>query len=215
MAVMKGALVNIGAGLLGKLPNVVVFQYNPDRVVRTPRSVQEPSDAAGSGRRDGRRRTTPPGERFAFTLKVDATDQMASRNPIALVSGILPALSALELLMVPKSALTVNLFSLAGTSAPYQLPPMRLPTVLLAWGLHRIWPVNVTSLTIAETQYDFKLVPVRAEVDVELRVLTPDQLADDRIGSGAYKYSQAVKESMAALNIANAASLVAGEIPSF
>ena len=213
MAVLKGAFVNLGAGLIGKIPTIVVFQYNPERVTRTPRSPQEREMERGAGRRDARRRAYQPSERFGFTLHVDATDQIAAKNPIAIASGVLPALSALELLMVPKRALTIDLFRMAGRSAPYQLPPDRLPTVLLSWGLHRLWPVNVTSLSITETQYDTKLVPVRAEVEVALKVLTPNQLGDDRIGNGAYKYSQGVKETMAALNVANSALLVAGEIP--
>ena len=31
MAALKGAFINLGAGLLGALPSIVVFQFNPDR----------------------------------------------------------------------------------------------------------------------------------------------------------------------------------------
>jgi hypothetical protein len=40
MAALKGAFIKLGGGLLGALPNIVVFQFNPDRVTRTPRLVQ-------------------------------------------------------------------------------------------------------------------------------------------------------------------------------
>jgi len=51
MAALKGAFLNIGAGLLGALPNIVVFQFNPDRVTRTPSLVRPPGKADGTGNR--------------------------------------------------------------------------------------------------------------------------------------------------------------------
>jgi hypothetical protein len=130
----------------------------------------------------------------------------------------LPALSAIELLMVPKSALQLNLLSaLAGPSLPggggnssssmYRFPPLKLPTVLFFWGPFRLWPVTVNSLSVIETEYNQLLVPIRAEVNVSLQVLTPSQLGDAQLPVGAYNYSQKVKEVMAALNLANAAAL--------
>ena len=77
--------------------------------------------------------------------------------------------------------------------------------MLLFWGPFRILPVNVTSLSITETQYDVLLNPIRAEVTVNVDILTPAQLDKDAtFALGAYKYSQGVKEVMAALNLANA-----------
>jgi hypothetical protein len=142
---------------------------------------------------------------MSFSLRLDANELLAQSNPIAAASGILPTLSALELLMVPKSAMQINLVSLVkGGAAPFQLPPNKLPTVLFFWGPFRIVPVAITSLTITETEYDTLLNPVRADVSVSLQVLIPSQLAGDTIANGAYKYSQGVKEVMAALNAANA-----------
>jgi hypothetical protein len=60
-------------------------------------------------------------------------------------------------------------------------------------------------MSITETEYDTLLNPVRADVTINLQVLLPSQLAGDMLGSGAYTYSQGVKETMAALNLANAA----------
>jgi hypothetical protein len=213
---LKGAFINLGAGLLGGLPNIVVFQFNPDRMTRTPSLPQPPPPQDGSGSRDANRQPGPPGETMSFTLKIDATDQLASVNPIAIASGILPALSALELLMVPKGSLTIDLFGLAGGDKPHQHPPERLPTVLFFWGPFRVLPVNVTSLGITETEYDVKLTPLRAEVSVNLQVLTLNQLAKDAtFARGAYAYSQGVKEVMAALNLANAAEIGLSSVVSF
>ena len=81
-------------------------------------------------RRQRDRAPGPPVETFSFTLRVDATDQLARSNPLAAASGILPALSALELLMVPKGSLAIDLFDLGGPNKPYQFPPHKLPIVL-------------------------------------------------------------------------------------
>lgn len=208
MALLKGAFINLGAGLLGALPNIVVFQFNPEQVTRTPSLVQPPAPSDGSGSSDANQQPGQPSESYKFSLRIDATDQLASSNPIAAASGILPTLSALELLMVPKSALSIDLFNLSGGGGPHQHPPERLPTVLFVWGPFRIFPVNITSLSIVENRYDRLLNPLRAEVTVNVQVLTPSQLAKDAtFARGAYSYSQGVKEVMAALNLANAVEI--------
>src|SRR5690348_14878759 len=134
MGLLKGAFINLGAGLLGALPNIVVFQFNPERVTRNPTLAQPPPPTDGSGSRDANQQPGQPTEAYSFTRRVDATDQLAKSNPIAAASGILPTLSALELLMVPKGALSIDLFSGTNAPQPYQHPPEKLPTVLFVWG---------------------------------------------------------------------------------
>jgi hypothetical protein len=208
VAALKGAFINLGAGLLGALPNIIAFQFNPDQVTRTPSLPQPPSRSNGAGSRDARQQFGQPGESMSFTLRIDATDQLAKANPVAAASGILPTLSALELLMVPKGSLTIDLFNLGGGKKPHQHPPESLPSVLFFWGPFRIFPICLNSLSITETEYDPLLNPVRADVSVNLQVLTPDQLDKGAtLALGAYKYSQGVKEVMAALNLANAVDI--------
>jgi hypothetical protein len=208
MAALKGAFIKLGAGLLGALPNIIVFQFNPDRVTRTPSLVRPPAKKDGAGKRPASPQPDEPSQSISFTLRIDATDQLAQSNPIAAASGILPTLSALELLMVPKSSLSLDLFKLSGSkNKSHTHPPDKLSTVLFLWGPFRILPVSIHSLSITETQYDPLLNPVRAEVSVSLEVLTPSQLDDATLAIGAYKYSQGVKEVMAALNLANAVQI--------
>jgi hypothetical protein len=212
MAVLKGAFINLGAGLLGGLPNIVIFQFNPERVSRTPTLAQPPKTSVGAGTVDATKQASGPTESFSFTLKLDASDQLAQANPIAAASGILPALSALELLQVPQSALQANLAALASltgsSSAKYVFTPLKLPTVLFFWGPLRIWPVTVNSLSVTETEYNTLLTPIRAEISVSLQVLTPNQIDPKAtLARGAYQYSLGVKQVMAALNLANAAQL--------
>jgi hypothetical protein len=214
MPALKGAFINIGAGLLGALPNVVVFQFNPDRVTRTPTVAQPPAPPDGAGQRSATQQSDPPSETYSFTLKLDASDQLAQGNPIAAASGILPTLCAIELLMVPQSALSIDLFGLSGGGKPFQLAPLSLPTVLFFWGPFRILPVSITALSIVETEYDQLLNPIRAEVTVTLKVLLPAQLAGATLALGAYNYSEKVKEVMAALNLANAVQFGVGSVMS-
>jgi hypothetical protein len=215
VAVLKGAFASFGAGLLGALPNIVVFQFNPERMTRSPRMVQPPPIPPGEGQTNAQQVPGEPSEAITFTLKIDASDALAQKNPIAVASGVLTTISALELLMVPQSSLTIDLSALAGGSAPAKAPPLQLPLVLFIWGPYRIVPVNINSLSITETEYDQLLNPIRAEISVSLQILTPSQLAGQKIGIGAYKYSEGVKEVMAALNLANAAQLGISSILSF
>lgn len=205
MATLKGAFLNYGDGLSGVLPNIVVFQFNPTQISRTPSIPRRPQPCTNSGATNAKQQPCPPSEGMSFTLRIDATDLLAQGNPIAATRGILPTLSALELLMVPLAPVSQNLLSLSGHAGPYQSPPSNLPTVLFFWGPYRILPVAITSLSVVETEYDTQLNPVRADVSVNLDVLQPNQLAGDKIGNAAYSYSQGVKQTMAALNLANAA----------
>lgn len=217
MAALKGAFIDLGLGLLGALPNIIVFQFNPDSISRTPSMVLPPPPNDGSGTRDASQQPGPgePSESISFSLRIDATDQLVlERNPVAAARGIYPTLSALELLMVPKSSLSLDLSQLIGQTSPFQ-KPTKVPTVLFFWGAFRILPVSITSLSITETQFDTLLNPVRAEASVNLQVLTPSQLSDSAFARGAYRYTQGVKEVMAALNLVNAAEIGVSSILSF
>lgn len=215
MAALKGAFLNFGAGLLGGLPNIVVFQFNPGQVTRTPAIAQQPRPCGPTGKSNSLEQPCQPAETISFSLRLDASEQLAQSNPIAASSGILPTLSALELLMVPRSQLSIDLSALSGAPGSHQTPPTTLPTVLFFWGPFRLLPVTVNSLSITETEYDTLLNPVRADISVSLQVLQEAQLTGDKIGMGAYNYSQGVKEVMAALNLANAAQFGVSSVLSF
>ena len=214
MPALKGAFLRLDAGLLGFLPDIVIFQFNPESVSRTPTLAQPPPPSDGSGPHNTNDQPGEPSESISFSLRLDACDQLALGNPIAAASGVLPAISALELLLYPKSSLASSLFG--GGSQPVQNPPDKLPTVLFFWGVHRIVPVNVTSLSVQETEYDQLLNPIRAEVSVSLDIVTPSQLPTDAtFARGAYKYTQARKELMAALNLANPPDILIKTLTSF
>lgn len=209
MPTLKGAFANLGAGQLGASPKYIVFQFNPERISRTPSLVLPPRQSNGYGRVSGQEQpTAEPSESISFSLRIDATDQLVlAGDPIAATRGIHPTLSALELLMVPLKSVSIDLVKLSGKKSASQQPASKLPTVLFLWGRYRILPVAITALSITETEFDVQLNPVRAEITVNLDVLTPSQITSSPYATGAYNYTQGYKESMATLNRGNAVEI--------
>ncbi|HYK05708.1 MAG TPA: hypothetical protein VE974_28420 [Thermoanaerobaculia bacterium] len=207
MAVLKGAFIRLDNDLLGGLPVVVVFQFNPEKIGRTPSLQPLPMPEGSPTPTNAREVATQPMEAINFQLRLDCTDQLAAGNPLAVSSGILPTLSALELLMVPSSSFSIDLAALSGGKGSHQARANRLPLVLFFWGAFRILPVKVKTLTIDEQRFDTRLTPVRADVTVGLEVFTPEMLKGEKFAQGVYDYTKGVKEVMAALNLVNAAEI--------
>src|SRR6267378_4566128 len=162
----KGAIV--GVDPLNPIPNVVVFQYNPDTMTRKlePRAVSAEGD-----RGEAFRLTGPPKETITLSIEIDATDQLEQANPLAVLSGIHPTLAALEMLLYPTSALTIANTALALVGNLEIIPP-EAPLTLFFWGPARVLPVRITSLSITEEAFDTLLNPIRAKVDLSLQVLS-------------------------------------------
>lgn len=137
-------------------------------------------------------------ESVSFELLIDATDDLDQGNPIAAGFGIAPKLAVLEQMTQPKSEglLGEALGSLLGGSAGHVFTGTENPPlVLFIWGIQRVTPVNITSLSITETEFDALLNPIRATVGVELTVISGND--------GFSLYTQAMREVMATLHVAN------------
>ena len=113
--------------------------------------------------------------------------------------GLYPALAALEMLLYPKSALTVANEVLARLGIIEVIPP-EAPLTLLIWGLKRVLPVRLTQLTITEEAFDPTLNPIRAKVSLDLRVLTYQDLGLLSVGGALFMAHQVAKEAMATLS---------------
>jgi hypothetical protein len=234
---IKGALVEFMQTFLVPLPNVIVFQFNPETMTHTW-TQPAPDAAARQGEQSNPLAVKGvPGESFSFTLAMDAGDLIARGSPVvaglASVSGVYTRLAALEMLQYPVPAPTGGLLGTVsaslsagglsvGVSASAQsgttVPKAQLPTVLFVWGAGRILPVRVTSLTITEKLYDAALNPTHAEAQLGLQVLTPDELNAvtgplAEIAKIAYTYSQGLRQALAAANLANAADAILGMLP--
>lgn len=197
---LKGAL--IGVDLFNPLASVVVFQYNPDTMTRR----LEPRGAGGDGDKgEAFRLSGPPQESVTLTVEIDATDQLAEGNPIALASGITPTLAALEMMLYPKSALVIvnTILAAAGT---IEILPAEGPMILFVWGPTRVLPVRLTGLTITEEAYDALLNPTRAKAEIALTVLSYNDLKLTSPGNALFFAHQVTKEVLATTNLFNSAS---------
>lgn len=200
---IKGAL--LGFDLMNPLASVVVFQYNPDTMTRR----LEPRSVAGDGdRNEATRLTGPPKETISLSVELDAADQLEKQNPIASLTGVYPALSALEMMIYPKSALVIANTVLAAVGT-LELLPAEAPFTLFVWGVQRVVPVRVASINITEEAYDPLLNPIRAKVELSLNVLSYNDLALTNPGSFVFMAHQVLKETMATLNVVNSVQNVA------
>lgn len=195
---MKGAIV--GVDVFNPLASVVVFQYNPDTMTRR---LEARSTGGGdtSDRSEAFRLTGPPKETITLNIEVDATDQLEQANPLALIAGISPTLSALEMLLYPKSATVIANSTLSGFGSIEIIPP-EAPLTLFVWGATRVLPVRVTGFSITEEAYDPMLNPIRAKVDLTLTVLSYMDLKVTNPGFSLFMVHQIAKEVMATSNVA-------------
>ena len=136
---LKGAI--IGLDPVNPLASIVVFQYNPDTLTR--RLEARSSGGGDSGdRSEAFRLTGPPKETITLSIEVDATDQLEQANPLAVTMGVYPTLSALEMLLYPKSAVVIANTILAQFGNIELIPP-EAPMTLFVWGPQRVLPVRV------------------------------------------------------------------------
>jgi len=234
--VLKGALVEFMPTFLPvPLPNVIVFQYNPETMAHTW-SQPEPATSAGTEMSNPLAVKGMPGEEFSFTIAMDANDEIADGSAptaaLAEATGIYSRLAALEMLLYPAGPANTGLVGAVSTaiisglsgasSGPTRtIPQSVVPVTIFIWGAGRIVPVRVTALTITESLYDAALNPTHAEAQLTLRVLTPAELvaaaADDDVLANfatiAYAYTLTLRQALAVANLANAAESVIGMIP--
>ena len=221
MPLLRGALIEYGTDLIGPIPNVVIFQFNPESLSRTLQIPQRPTGAT-------QRETTQAGEKtfekISFKAHFSAADMLADDKVLARMFGIGPQLCALKKMVLPSSKIAGLLGAAidaigdalggGGDEPPAQpIPREKFPRTLFIWGLTRILPVTIDSMTISELEYDSLLNPLRAEVDLQLTVIAVDQCSDDVLAKGALEYTTIAKEAQAIANLANTAEQVVELFP--
>lgn len=200
---IKGAIV--GLDPKNPLASIIVFQYNPDTMTRR-------LDARSKGgeywddRSEAFRLTGPPRENITLSIELDATDQLEEADKLvnkpAVATGISPALSALEMLIYPKSYDVIKGEILANVGFK-EIKQAEAPLTLFIWGPTRVLPVRVTSFSITEEAYDTLLNPIRAKVDLSLYVLSYADLKANHPGYYLFLVHQITKEAMASTNVIN------------
>lgn len=190
----KGELVSIDPA--NPQRRTIVFQYNPDTMTRR-------LDARTTGGQEGERSealrlTGPPRESITFSVEIDAADQLEQGDPNVATYGIYPVLSALELLLYPRSDHVIRNLSLA-LAGNIEIIPPEAPLTVLVWGAERVLPVRLTGFSITEEAYDPLLNPIRAKVDLTLNVLSYADLKPGTPGFDLFLSHQIVKEFVAEL----------------
>jgi hypothetical protein len=206
-SITKGAI--IGFDLFNPVASVVIFGYNPTTVSRT---LQARAAGRGGSRSEVLRLTGPPNETIRLKVRIDASDQLETNDPIATSVGIYPQLAALEMLLYPKSAHVIANAALAAGGSLEILPPTA-PFTLFVWGLQRVVPVRVEQFSIEEQQFDQALNPIRADVDLSLQVLSTADFALTHPGWATYLAHQIVKEAMAVIGSASNLSKLPSLLP--
>ena len=115
---IKGAIVSIN--VFNPIASEIVFQYNPHTLTRSLQASTPTGE--GTAPSEAMRFKGAPVETISLSVDIDAADQLEQGESNAVSMGIYPQLSALEMILYPKSALVIA------------------NTVLMATGDHRGHP---------------------------------------------------------------------------
>lgn len=156
MSPIPGSSRNLRAGFLLLDPNtaavskVIEFPFNPATLSRELQAVSSDGSPA------------EPREMISFTILLDASDGLANRDPVTMELGVLPLLSALEVLLYS--------------------PPPGEPLLVFVWGPRRVLPVRISSLSVSEQLFDSKLNPIQVQIAVTLQSLKSVDLPEGSQG---------------------------------
>jgi len=217
---VKGAFVRLDEGFIGPVPNIIVFQYNPEKMSRTVSGLSTDKDDANPFTQ-----AFDPKETIKLTLELDATDGMEApdTHPVASRTGVADRLAAIEMLLYPPAVggvlagVSKALLPLLGGSA---VPRTEVPIVLFIWGPGRVLPIRLTSFEVEEQAFLTTLYPIRATVNVSLRVITDAEFealgkplsAGEELAKQAYLYTRNQKEALALANVANTLESAPGQV---
>ncbi len=240
---LRGALVQFSAPMIVPIPNIIIFQYNPESLSRTLEPYQLPdSKAAGPDKAVTDAPSTsqpkPPVEKFTLALQLDASDalEVPDLHPAAVVTGVADRLAALEMLLYAQDSsglgfsisLPISL-SLGGggagaqvgasvASQAEQVPKGKAPTILFIWGPGRIVPVRINTFSVDEQLNNPMLYPLRAKVSLGMQVLTDADFGTDpdtieKLAIACYKFTMTQKRVLALANVANDVESILGLLP--
>lgn len=209
--VVRGAFVQLIQDVVGFVPNVVVFQYNPETVTRglTPWNPFE-GGRLGQAMQTATSQPFDPEETISFTLAFSASEGIEAGNPVTAATGIAARIAALRKLTRPTLGVLGDVVGSAQAlknKEAASLEGARLPITFMVFGPGLVLPVRITTFRVEETHHTPALYPHEASVTVELRVLTPDDLKCDSVpfrdlAIGAYNLTKLQEDALAALNVA-------------
>jgi hypothetical protein len=205
---LKGALVTIDDTT--KKRSTVAFQYNPETLNR---SLKPSTVGAGDGERSmSVRFTGAPVETISLEVQIDAMEGLNAGDPVAVQQGIHPQLAALELLIYPASTV-VEKHQKQLASGVIEVVPMAAPRTVFVWGARRVVPVRVMSLTVTEQLFDAALNPIRASIQLELRVLSYSDVFSPNPDYGLFlTHQKSLEATASSVRVGNAADSIGVDV---
>lgn len=179
----------------GAVVRVIALQYNPDLLTRT---LQPQSVGGGTAVSEPLRLKGPPVETFKLDADIDATDQLEfpDQHRAAVEVGIHPQLAALETIVYPASTTLIRNNQLAN-SGTLEIVPAQAPLPLFVWSKERVVPVRITDFSIIEEAFDANLNPIRARINLSMRVLNINDLGFGDKGGHLYMVYHQSRERLA------------------
>ncbi len=193
---LKGGMVLLDP-VTGQVQRVIPLQYNPE-TLRRALQIQGVTIDNGD-RSEALRLKGPPIETLRIDADIDAADQLEVADPAAVQFGISPQLAALEMLVYPTSRQLLDNDRLAQVGT-LEIAPMETPLTLFVWSQTRVLPVRLTEFSITEEEFDPALNPIRAKVNLGMRVLSVDDLGFAHRGGSLYMNYHQQKERLAAFS---------------
>jgi hypothetical protein len=169
--ILQGAIVSIPPN--DPTPEVIAFQYNPATLRRSIKPQQVGGEE--NDRSEATRYTGAPVQTVSVEIELDATDQLDDGDPVAEEYGTLPQLAALELLAYP-TLKQINQQQTELAAGTMEVAPLTAPRMLFVWGSKRVLPIRLESYEITEEIFDRFLRPIRATVQLSMRVLNYSDL---------------------------------------
>ena len=171
--VEKGALVAISSDSPDPahypISSLFGFQYNPDKLTRT---LTYPGDETLTGFDKTKETHEVPIEIISLTLELDASDNLEKEQELTVKYGLHPSLAALESLMY------------LDTSGDREEKSF---VVFFIWGGNRILPVRLLNMVVSEEAFDPVLNPIRAKIDLSMKVLGRSDLMKSSSGYNDYE----------------------------
>lgn len=228
---LKGAFVQIPEDLLVPIPNIIIFQYNPDTLTRTlgiwtPPAAANANQSAPTESAALTAQPEDPRETLSLSLELDATDalEQPASHPVAAITGIGDRLAALEMLIYPQESsglagLVSDAASSLGLGGVDANPERKtVAPVFFVWGPGKIIPVRISTFSIEEQAFSTLLYPIRAKVTVELKILFPQDFPSGSsfnkdLAEATYLFYKKQKQVLASANLANSVESILGMLP--
>jgi len=217
--VMSGALVQLIEDVVAFIPNVVTFQYNPEKITRalTP---YDPNLSSGLSNQAPDSQPFAPEEKISFTLNLMSNDEGIARVPGMAVTGVASRLAAMRKIVKPSTGLLGDLVGSAQAlkkKTDGLIARTKVPITFLIYGPGLVVPVRITSFSVDEVMHTSLLYPQAATVTLALTVVTPDQFKCTKVkfadlAIAAYNFTQLQEDALAVANIANGVEDVLGMI---